>query len=180
MKAKAIPSHGQTHGPLEDWRVPVRLKLSALWASFMFLYVYVDVLAFFKPGTIDDILEGRVWEFDITQGWALGALVLITIPSLMVALSLMLSARAARWTNLVVGSLFIPVSVFNVVGETWWAFYWFGAAVEAAMLLVIIRSAWTWPRLAQPRTNDAQGRLLQPATSRAAAAVHDVSRVDGS
>jgi hypothetical protein len=156
MQAKAIPSHGQTHGPLEDGRIPVRLKLSALWASFMFLYVYVDILAFFKPGTIDDILVGRVWEFDISQGWALGALVLMTIPSLMVASSLLMPTHAARWTNLVVGSLYVPVSIFNVVGESWWAFYWFGAAVEAALLLVIVRSAWTWPRAAALRTESAE------------------------
>lgn len=52
MQAKTIPSHQQTRAPLEDQRVPIRLKLSALWASFMFLYAYVDILAFFKPGTV--------------------------------------------------------------------------------------------------------------------------------
>ncbi|MEX1093997.1 MAG: hypothetical protein WEF28_12720 [Acidimicrobiia bacterium] len=52
MKAKAIPSHGQTHGPLEDGRIPVRLKLSALWASVMLLYVYDDIFGLCKPGTI--------------------------------------------------------------------------------------------------------------------------------
>jgi hypothetical protein len=159
MQAKAIPSHEQTRAQLEDERVPIRLKLSALWASFMFLYVYVDVLAFFKPGTIADILAGRVWELDITQGWALGSLVLVTIPALMVFLSLALPAGVARWTNLVVGSLFVPVSLFNVVGESWWAFYWFGAAVEAALLLVIVRSAWTWPRAAELGTASAEGRV---------------------
>jgi hypothetical protein len=111
----------------------------------MFLYVYVDVLAFFKPGTIADILVGRVWEFEISQPWALGALVLVTIPALMVFLSLAMPSAVARWTNLIVGSLFVPVSIFNVVGESWWAFYWFGAAVEAAMLLLIVRYAWVWP-----------------------------------
>jgi hypothetical protein len=99
---------------------------------------------------------GRVWEFDISQGWALGALVLMTIPSLMVASSLLMPTHAARWTNLVVGSLYVPVSIFNVVGESWWAFYWFGAAVEAALLLVIVRSAWTWPRAAALRTESAE------------------------
>lgn len=159
MQAKAIPSHEQTRAPLEGERVPIRLKLSALWASFMFLYVYVDILAFFKPGTIADILVGRVWEFEISQPWALGALVLMTIPALMVFLSLALPAGVARWTNLVVGSLYVPVSIFNVVGESWWAFYWFGAGVEAALLLVIVRSAWTWPRAAELRTESAEGRI---------------------
>ncbi|HUF14396.1 MAG TPA: DUF6326 family protein [Acidimicrobiia bacterium] len=131
---------------LEDVQVPVRLKLSAMWVSAMFLYVYVDIFAFYKPGTIDDIMVGRVWEFDITQGWALGALVLMTIPSLMVFLSLGLPARVARWANVVVASLFVLVSIGNALGETW-AFYWFGSAVEAALLLLIIWYAWTWPRL---------------------------------
>ena len=133
----------------EEVPVPVRLKLSALWVSAMFLYVYVDIIGFYKPGTIDDILAGRVWEFDISQAWALGALVLMTIPSLMVVLSLVLPKRAARWSNVVVASVFVLVSIGNSVGETW-AFSWFGSAVEVALLVLIIRSAWMWPRLIVP------------------------------
>jgi hypothetical protein len=133
---------------LHDVPVPVRLRLTALWVAVMFLYVYVDILAFYKPGTIEDILVGRVWEFDITQAWALGALILMTIPILMVVLSLMLPARAARWGNVIVASVFVLVAVGNVVGETWYAFYWFGALVEAALLLLIVRLAWAWPRVA--------------------------------
>ena len=52
---------------LEDLRMPVQAKLAAAWTSFMFLYVYVDILHFYKPGVVDDILVGIVWEFDITQ-----------------------------------------------------------------------------------------------------------------
>lgn len=148
MNAKAIDRNVRQR--LEDVKVPVRLQLSALWISVMFLYVYVDILAFYKPGTIDDILMGRVWEFDISQGWALGALALMTIPALMVVLSLTLPARVARWTNIVVGSLFVPVSVFNVLGGTWVFFYWFGAAVETALLVIAVRYAWTWSRLESP------------------------------
>ena len=125
----------------------------------MFLYVYVDILAFFKPGTVSDILEGRVWEFDITQGWALGALVALAVPSLMVALPLLVPIRVARWSNVVVGALYVPFTIFNVVGESWWAFYWFGAAVETALLLVIIWSAWTWPRVTEARAEYGEGRL---------------------
>ena len=146
MMSNAMRSHEQNRRRLDDVQVPVRLKLSALWVSAMFLYVYVDIFAFYKPGTIDDIMVGRVWEFDITQGWALGALVLMTIPSLMVFLSLGLPAPVARWANVVVASLFVLVSIGNALGETW-AFYWFGSAVGAALLLVIIWYAWTWPRL---------------------------------
>ena len=33
---------------LEDAKVPVKLKLSALWAALMFLYAYGDIFAFFS------------------------------------------------------------------------------------------------------------------------------------
>ena len=68
----------------------------------MFLYVYVDILVFYKPGVVDDILVGVVWEFDITQTWAITALTLLAIPIFMVVLSMTLPARANRITNLIV------------------------------------------------------------------------------
>ncbi len=148
----------QNRWGLEDRPVPVRLKLSALWATVMFLYVYVDIFNFYKPGTIDGILVGRVWEFDITQGWALGALVLMTIPALMVFLSLALTAGSARWTNIVVGSLYIPVSLFNTLDETW-SYYFVGAAVESALLALVVWYAWSWPRVAELRTPATQARV---------------------
>ena len=129
----------------EEAPVTIRMKLSALWVAIMFLYIYVDVFAFYKPGTIDNILIGRVWEFDISQGWALGALALMAIPSLMVFLSVTLSAAAARRANLVVAAVYMLVSIGNAAGETW-AFIWLGSAVEVTLLLLIVRYAWSWPR----------------------------------
>lgn len=131
--------------PLEDPRVPVRPKLSALWTAVMFLYVYVDIVSFYKPGTVDGILAGRVWLLEISQAWALGSLILMTVPSLMVFLSLVLPAAAARWSNLAVASALVVVSLGNAVGETW-AYLWLGAILEALLLLVIARYAWRWPR----------------------------------
>src|SRR5437868_5375199 len=135
----------QAKRELEDVKVHVKLKLAALWASFMFMYVYVDVIGFFRPGFIEDIVAGRVWQFEITQTWALAALALVTIPSLMVFLSLVLPARANRWTNIVVAALYVPYSIGNVIGEAWVLYFWFAVIVEVALLAVVIRYAWTWP-----------------------------------
>ena len=140
--------------PLASFQVPIQLKLSALWIATMFVYVYVDILAFYKPGTVRDILEGRVWEFDITQGWALGVLVLMTVPSLMVALSVLLPPRANRRTNLVVAALFAVVSLANPIGESW-SFIYVGTAVELVLLMAIFMTAWRWPRsVAKPPAVD--------------------------
>ena len=141
---------------LDDARLPVRAKLVAAWTSFMFLYVYVDIIGFYLPGTIEDILVGVVFEFDITQAWAITALTLTAIPILMVVLSAMLPARASRITNLVVASVQVPFAMFNAVGESWTYYYWGAVVLEAILLAVILRLAWTWPRrVASPVTTAA-------------------------
>lgn len=143
---------------LEDRQVPVQAKLAAAWTSFMFLYVYVDIIGFYKPGTIDDILVGVVFVFDITQVWAITVLTLMAIPILMVVLSAMLPARASRITNLVVASLQVPYSMFNVLGGSWTYYYWLGVVLEVIVLAVILRLAWTWPRTPSPSMPD----LVEP------------------
>ncbi|MDI5939149.1 MULTISPECIES: DUF6326 family protein [Micromonospora] len=138
--------------------IPVQAKLAAAWTSFMFLYVYVDYFHLYKPGTIDGILVGVVFEFDISPALMTVFLALIAIPALMVMLSMTLTARANRTTNLVVASLYVPVTVFNAVGESWdWAsFYGLSIGIEVLLLAFILRSAWTWPRrVASPVTTAA-------------------------
>ena len=142
---------------LEDRQVPVQAKLAAAWTSFMFLYAYVDILAFYKPGVVDDILVGVVWEFDITQTWAITALTLLAIPIFMVVLSMTLPARANRITNLIVASVQVPFAAFNAVGqvgEPWMYFYVLGVALEVIVLAFILRSASTWPRTPSPSMPD--------------------------
>ena len=133
---------------LDDPPIPVRAKLAAAWTSFMFLYIYVDILNFYKPGVVDGILNGLVWRFDISSTLLTIFLVSVSIPALMVVLSMSLPARVNRTTNLVVGSLLIPYSIFNAAGATWeWAaFYGISIGIEVLLLAFILRSAWAWPR----------------------------------
>jgi hypothetical protein len=137
--------HTRTTTALHDSPVPVRAKLAAAWTSLMFLYIYVDYFALYKPGFLDDLLAGVVWEFDIGQTLLTAFLMLMAIPILMVMLSMTLPARVNRATNLVVASLFIPVSVFNAAGESWTYFYGLSIGLEVLLLAFILRSAWTWP-----------------------------------
>jgi hypothetical protein len=140
---------------LEDRQVPVQAKLAAAWTSFMFLYIYVDYLALYKPGVVDDIRAGIVHEFDIGPTFVAIALTLMAIPILMILLSTTLPARVNRTINLVVATLYIPVSMYNAVGESWTYFYFYGLSIglEVLLLAFILRSAWTWPRrTASPAT----------------------------
>ncbi|GHH67190.1 DUF6326 family protein [Promicromonospora soli] len=131
---------------LEDQPIPVRAKLAATWTSFVFLYAYVDILNFFTPGVIEEILDGKVFEFDLSQTFSTTALTLVAIPILMVVLSMTLPAQVNRIANLVVALLYVPVTAFNVVGESWLYFYGLGVLLELILLALIVRYAWTWPR----------------------------------
>ena len=137
---------------LEDQPIPVRAKLAAAWTSFMFLYAYVDILNFYTPGTVDDILDGRVFEFALSQTFSTSALTLMAIPIFMIVLSMTLPARVSRIANLVVAALYVPVTVFNLASESWIVFYGLGVALELILLALILRYAWTWPRTAQSAT----------------------------
>lgn len=128
---------------MEDIKVDVKLKLASLWVSFMFLYIYVDYFALYMPGKIVNIIEGKVFVFDITQGFIFIALVLATIPILMIFLSVVLPGKINRLTNIWVAIILIPYMLFNLAGEAWGHMY-FAAAVEVVLLCLIIRFAYKW------------------------------------
>lgn len=131
---------------LDSPPVPVQVKIAAAWTSFMFLYIYVDILNLYKPGVVDGILNGLIWKFDISSTLLTVFLVSVSIPALMIVLSVTLPARVNRTANLVVASLLIPYSIFNAAGATWeWAaFYGISIGIEVLLLAFILRSAWSW------------------------------------
>lgn len=129
---------------LEDINVNLKQKLASLWVSFMFLYIYVDYYHLYMPGALKDMLAGKVFVLNITQGFLLIALISITIPALMVFLSVALPAKVNRVVNIVVAIVYIPYTLFNLAGQVW-VHMVFGAVVEVVLLLLIIRYAWKWP-----------------------------------
>ncbi|MEF3404775.1 DUF6326 family protein [Agromyces sp. CCNWLW203] len=138
----------KTQRRLDDAPAPVRARLAAAWASFMFLYLYVDFFNLYKPGVVEGILDGLVWRFDVSSTLLTVMLASVAIPALMVVLSTVLPARASRAANLVIASLYIPYSVFNAAGASWdWSFFYaLSIGVEVLLLAFILRSAWNWPR----------------------------------
>jgi Family of unknown function (DUF6326) len=129
---------------LEDVRVGVRPKISALWIAMLILFAYGDIFGFFKPGQIEEVMSGEISGIEITQGFLFAISVYIAIASGMIFLTLVLKPAAARWSNIVLAILYIVSILAAAIGED--TYYLFLSAVEIAMLLLIIRYAWTWPR----------------------------------
>jgi hypothetical protein len=134
-----------TQQVLEDTKFHVKLKIAHIWTSFMFLYIYVDYFHLYMPDSLNDILKGKVFAFEITQTFLLIALIGVIIPVLMIFLSTALPAGINRSTNIIVSIIYIPYMLFNLAGETW-VHMFLAAAVEVILLLLIIWYAWNWPK----------------------------------
>lgn len=133
-----------TTNSLEDARIPVRAKLSALWAAMMLVYVYADILSFYKPGLLDEIQRGMMGPYEATQGSLLLAAILVALPSLAIFGSIALSPRLSRGLSVGLGVVYTLVNVINLIGETWAYFIMLGV-VEITLTLTIVWTAWKWP-----------------------------------
>lgn len=91
--------------------VDVRIILSALWVAAMFVWQQGDAQRLysgdFKPG---DELEGDM--ISPKTLWMVSAITM-TIPVVMIILSLVLNQPVNRWANIIVGTLFF---LYNLVG----------------------------------------------------------------
>jgi Family of unknown function (DUF6326) len=129
---------------LEDAKVPVKLKLSALWAALMFLYAYGDIFAYFRPGFIEDVMAGEVFAFEINEVFLLAISIYVAIPAMMVFLALILNPGFSRWLNIVLGLVYAVTILLSTIGEEY-IYYFFLSFLEGAIALLIVWSAWKWP-----------------------------------
>ena len=128
----------------QDMKINVKMKLSALWVALMLIYIYADILSNFKPGAIEKMMDGFMGPFPVTQGALLSASILMTIPAVMVFLSITLKPKVNRWANIILGVLYTFVNIGNLIGETSWFFYMSFVVVEITFTLLIIWFAWKW------------------------------------
>ena len=132
-------------GALEDVKIPVKLKLSALWAATLFLYAYGDIFGFFRPDVIESVKAGKIAGFQINQVFLLAVSIYILIPSAMVFLALVLKPEINRWANLIISVAYFATIVLSTIGETW-AYYIFLSLAESVLTLLIAWHAWKWPK----------------------------------
>jgi hypothetical protein len=129
---------------LEDVKINVKIKLSALWVTLMLFYIYADILSFYTPGNVEKVVSGEIGGIQITEGFLFVMAIWMAIPSVMVFLSLTLKANANRWVNIIVGIVSIVVlGATFFVGE-FSARYTFQAIVEGVLIALIVWYAWKW------------------------------------
>jgi hypothetical protein len=82
----------------------------------------------------------------MTQGFLLGAGILVEIPIAMVLLSRVLKYRANRWANIAAGLVMTAVQCATLVLTPPLAYYVFFSILEIGCTALIVWYAWTWPR----------------------------------
>jgi len=150
---------------LEDVKINVKIKLAALWAALMFLYTYGDIIGFYSPGNLEQLISGEIEGIQLSEGLLIVNAVSMAIQSVMIFLSVALKANANRWANLILG---IFAAVVLVVA-TYWANLILGifaavvlvvatyvggidlryaiqASVELVIIALILWHAWKWPK----------------------------------
>ncbi|WP_340153988.1 DUF6326 family protein [uncultured Marivirga sp.] len=131
---------------LENAKVNVKIKLSLLWASVLFCYLYGDYFELYVPDKVDSLLTGtNVLD---SPSKLLIASVVLAIPALMVALSVLLNPKFNRILNILFGILFTVMMVFIGISSItpWYSFYVFLAFLESLITILIVRFAWKWPK----------------------------------
>ena len=131
---------------LEEMKINTKIKLSSLWIALMFCYTYADILGFYAPGNLEELISGEIAGIQMTQGMLLGSAVLMIGPTLMIVLSLLLKAKANRLVNIVAGFLFLMVLPGTLFTGRNPAYYVLFAAVKAVLLVLIVWQAWRWPK----------------------------------
>ena len=121
--------------------VDVRIILSALWIAVEFLYQQGDMQRIysgdFKPGEID---LGGMMTPEIL--WMISAITM-TVPVIMIILSLILPQNANRWVNIIIAILFFVYTLIGI-GKYPGAYDKFLLAVSMAANVLTVWYAWKW------------------------------------
>jgi hypothetical protein len=136
-----------TKKTLQDDKVNVKIILAALWVAVMFIYVYADIKTLFQPEIPEQIISGIVGGMTINQSFLFAAAILMSIPPIMILLSLILKPSVNRWVNIIVSFLHILLIIITrfVPGKIWY-YYIYYQSIEAIFHSLIIWYAWRWPQ----------------------------------
>jgi len=130
---------------MEDLKISVKIKLSALWVAVMFCYTYADILAHMRSDILEQFLAGEVGGIPITPLSLLASSILMAIPIVMIFLSLALKAKVNRWANMILGIIYTGVILYTMLMTGGgWVYYYVFAVVEAVFTALIVWYAWKW------------------------------------
>lgn len=131
----------------QDFPINVKLVISSLWVAVMFCYVYGDYIEVYVPGVLANAMQVTSAKEAIQLEFFAVAL-LMSIPSVMIFLTLVLKPSINRGLNIIMPTLYV-VLLIAVNLETTWVFYLYLTAIEILLSITTVWYAWNWPKTKQ-------------------------------
>ncbi len=132
----------------ESVQVPTPIRLALLWAALMGLYIYNDYFSLYIPGTIEEMSAGIIGPLGAANDTVLVIVALVlAIPAMMIFLSVLLPAVLSRWSNIFLGVVYTVIEGLTFIGSR--PFYQMVVAFEIVVTLLVVWTAWRWPRAAR-------------------------------
>ncbi len=130
---------------LENPEVNIRIKIASLWASVTLCYLYGDYFELYTPEKINSLLTGEN-NLDSPSKLLIASIVL-AIPSVMVAASILLKPKICRIANIISGTVFTLMMLIIAINSftLWYGFYVFLALLESVLTFLIVWFAFKWP-----------------------------------
>lgn len=127
-------------------KIDTRVLLSTLWIFVILNYLYCDLIGLMDANFLSGYLSGNINGMQITQGFLLGASILMEIPIAMVLLSRILKYRANRFANIIAGTIMTLVQTATLFIGSGTMYYLFFSILEIATTGSIVWIAWQWPQ----------------------------------
>ena len=90
----------------EPANVSVRITISALWTSMLFVFAYVDLFSLYRADFRADLEAGELAGFTVNQSFLLATTMYVVVPSLMVFCILVLRPRLNRVVKIVLSIVY--------------------------------------------------------------------------
>ena len=126
------------------FNVEIKVLLSTLWIFAILNYLYADILGFYEPGLLQQIMTGSVDGMQFTPLFLLAGAILMETAIVMVLLSRILKHKINKIANIVAGFIHtLAVSSSMLVGTVSLYYVFFGI-IEVTTTIAIIIIAWKW------------------------------------
>lgn len=129
----------------ETWTPPTRVKLGSLWTSVMFLYLYADYFYLYVPGKLNAVENGKLGPLEsYADTGVLIISLMLALPALMTAMSILLPFRFAKWLNLATGIFYSVIVALTLPDAA--LFYQVFCIGEIALTLTVAGMALRWKK----------------------------------
>jgi uncharacterized membrane protein HdeD (DUF308 family) len=126
----------------------LKIKISILWLFYVVALVAYMTLAGFEPGALEQVMAGEIDGMKITPELMLLFAILFLAPLIMAVLTLTLKDKANRWTNLIVGTVFVIIQIAALAETLAQPSAW-TILMEISKLIapaLILWYAYKWPK----------------------------------